>query len=109
MHLWTNPTRMGCRATNDTESVFSQGHGERLIRVNPGDKLVSGIGRMTQAPTPHETTHWTARGMAEDVGMGVAIVQRIGKAHGLAPHRWRAFKPSADPALVEKLNDIVRL
>ena len=29
--------------------------------------------------------------------------------HGLAPHRWRAFKLSKDPAFAEKLHDIVGL
>lgn len=33
----------------------------------------------------------------------------IWKAHGLAPHRWRSFKLSTDPAFAEKLYDIVGL
>jgi transposase len=65
--------------------------------------------RRTQAPPPHEATHWTARAMAKAVGLGVATVQRIWAAHGLAPHRWRVFKLSKDPAFVEKLHDIVGL
>jgi len=65
--------------------------------------------RLTQAPPPHEATHWTARAMAKAVGLGVATVQRIWAAHGLAPHRWRVFKLSRDPAFVEKLHDIVGL
>jgi transposase len=73
------------------------------------DTRVAGLLRLTQAPPPHEATHWTARAMAKAVGMGVATVQKIWKAHGLAPHRWRAFKLSTDPAFVEKLTDIVGL
>jgi transposase len=73
------------------------------------DARVARLLRLTQAPPPHEATHWTARAMAQAVGMGVATVQKIWKAHGLAPHRWRAFKLSTDPAFVEKLNDIVGL
>ncbi|HNY40272.1 MAG TPA: IS630 family transposase [Bryobacteraceae bacterium] len=65
--------------------------------------------RLTQAPPPHEATHWTARAMAKAVGLGVAAVQLIWAAHGLAPHRWRVFKLSKDPAFVEKLHDIVGL
>lgn len=65
--------------------------------------------RRTQAPPPHEATHWTARAMAKAVGLGVATVQRIWAAHGLSPHRRRVFKPSKDPAFVEKLHDIVGL
>ncbi|MEM9063617.1 MAG: IS630 family transposase [Pseudomonadota bacterium] len=65
--------------------------------------------RLTQAQPPHEATHWTARAMAKAVGLGVATVQRIWAAHGLAPHRWRVFKFSKDPAFVEKLHDVVGL
>jgi transposase len=73
------------------------------------DTRVAGLLRLTQAPPPHEATHWTARAMAGAVGMAVATVQKIWKAHGLAPHRWRAFKLSTDPAFVEKLTAIVGL
>jgi len=72
------------------------------------DKTVEVV-RLTQDPPPHEATHWTARAMAKAVGLGVATVQRIWAAHGLAPHRWRVFKLSKDPAFVEKLHCVVRL
>lgn len=65
--------------------------------------------RLTPAPPPHEATHWTARAKAKAVEPGVATVQRIWAAHGLAPHRWRIFKLSKAPAFVEKLHDIVGL
>lgn len=65
--------------------------------------------RLTQAPPPHEATHWTAWAKAKAAGLGVATVQRIWAAQGLAPHRWRVFKPSNDPDFVEKLYDIVGL
>ena len=63
----------------------------------------------TQEPPQHEATHWTARAMAKTVGLGVVTVQRLWKAHGLSPHRWRQFKLSNDPAFVEKLRDVVGL
>ena len=47
--------------------------------------------------------------MAEACGLAVSTVQSIWKAHGLAPHRWRSFKLSTDPAFAEKLHDIVGL
>jgi len=58
---------------------------------------VAEVVRLTLAPPPHEATHWTVRAMAKTVGMAVATVQDIWKAHGLAPHRWRSFKLSNDP------------
>jgi transposase len=70
---------------------------------------VGEVVRRTLAPPPHEATHWTARAMAEACGLAVSTVQSIWKAHGLAPHRWRSFKLSNDPAFAEKLHDIVGL
>jgi hypothetical protein len=57
---------------------------------------------LTLKPPPHEATHWTGRAMAKTAGLAVSTVQRIWKAHGLAPHRWRRFKLSNDPAFAEK-------
>lgn len=70
---------------------------------------VAEIVRLTQAPPPHEATHWTARAMAQASGLAVSTVQKIWKAHGLAPHRWRVFKLSRDPEFAKKLHDIVGL
>lgn len=99
------------------QARFAEAGVEGLLRDRtrpPGkapiaDARVAALLRLTQAPPPHEATHWTARAMAETVGMGVATVQKIWKAHGLAPHRWCAFKLSTDPAFAEKLHDIVGL
>ena len=71
-------------------------------------KVADGV-RPTQAPPPHDATHWTARAMAKAVGLAVSTVQKIWKAHGLAPHRWRVFKLSRDPEFAKKLPDIVGL
>ncbi len=80
----------------------------------PGKPPIAGarvaeLVRLTHEVPPHEATHWTARAMAKAIGMGVATVQKLWKAHGLAPHRWRAFKLSTDPAFAEKLHAIVGL
>jgi transposase len=75
--------------------------------IAPG--RVEELVRLTLAPLPHEATHWTAQAMAKTVGLAVSTVQKIWKAHGLAPHRWRRFKLSNDPAFAEKLHDVVGL
>ena len=61
------------------------------------------------APPPGETTHWTGRMLATAAGVSLRSVQRILKAHQLAPHRVRTFKLSKDPKFAEKLRDIVGL
>jgi transposase len=78
-------------------------------KVPVADVRIADLVRLTHQPPPHEATHWTARAMAKAVGLAVATVQKIWKAHGLAPHRWRAFKLSKDPAFAEKLHAIVGL
>ena len=70
---------------------------------------VDEVVRLTLAPPPHEATHWTGHAMAKIAGLAVSTVQKIWKAHGLAPHRWRQFKLSNDPAFAEKLHDVVGL
>jgi transposase len=65
--------------------------------------------RLTLAPPPHEATHWTLRAMAKTAGLAASTVQGIWKVHGLAPHRWRQFKLSKDPAFAEKLHKVVGL
>jgi transposase len=47
--------------------------------------------------------------MAKAAGISPSSVQRIWKAHGLAPHRVRSFKLSNDPKFAEKLKDVVGL
>ena len=47
--------------------------------------------------------------MAKAVGLAVSTVRKIWRIHGLAPHRWRSFKLSNDPAFAEKLHEVVGL
>jgi transposase len=60
-------------------------------------------------PPPREATHWTGAMMAEVAGISVSSVQRIWRAHGLAPHRMRQFKLSTDPLFADRLRDVVGL
>jgi transposase len=82
----------------------------RPSRVPPlGQAVIDKIVALTATEPPHEATHWTAAAMARAVGISVSSVQRIWKAHGLAPHRMRRFKLSRDPEFVPKLRDVVGL
>ena len=47
--------------------------------------------------------------MAKAAGVSLTSVQRIWRAHGLAPHRIRTFKLSNDPKFAAKVRDIVGL
>jgi transposase len=70
---------------------------------------VAKVVALTCAEPPGEVTHWTGRAMATTAGLSLTTIQRIWKAHKLAPHRLRTFKRSNDPAFAEKVEDIVGL
>ena len=74
-----------------------------------GQEVIDRVVALTATEPPHEATHWTGAAMAEAAGISVSSVQRIWRAHGLAPHRVRRFKLSDDPEFVPKLKDIVGL
>jgi transposase len=82
----------------------------RPSRIPPlGPEVAEYVVALTLRDPPGETTHWTGAMMAEEVGISVSSVQRIWRAHGLAPHRVRQFKLSNDPDFVSKLRDVVGL
>jgi transposase len=82
----------------------------RPSRIKPLDQaVIDRVVALTATEPPHEATHWTSAVMARTVGISLSSVQRIWRAHGLAPHRVRRFKLSNDPDFVPKLRDIVGL
>jgi transposase len=70
---------------------------------------VANVLALTCSEPPGQATHWTGRAMAQAIGISLRSVQRIWDAHRLQPHRLRTFKRSNDPALAEKVEDIVGL
>ena len=79
--------------------------GKAPLPTSTVDRVVG----LTLGEPPGEATHWTGRMMAKTVGVSLRSVQRIWRAHRLAPHRVRTFKLSRDPAVVPKLRDVVGL
>jgi transposase len=73
------------------------------------ETTVERVVELTREPPPGEATHWTGQAMAKTVGISLGSVQTIWKAHGLVPHRVRAFRLSRDPEFISKLRDIVGL
>ena len=96
---------------------FAQGGPGALTEVKEGRgrkrtisaQKIEEIVIATTQTTPPGETHWSCRSMAKAQGVSPATVQRIWDAHGLAPHRVRAFKLSNDPRFTEKLTDVVGL
>src|SRR5664279_3533686 len=91
---------------------FEQGGPQALTETKPGRgrkptisaAKVKAIVAATTQTTPPGATHWSCRTMAKAQGVSPATVQRIWDAHGLQPHRTRAFKLSNDPLFSEKLS-----
>ena len=79
--------------------------GKKPVPIETVKKVLA----LTCGEPPGEMTHWTGRAMAKTVGLSLNTVQRIWKANRLQPHRLRTFKRSTDPALAEKVEDIVGL
>ena len=74
-----------------------------------GEDVAARIVSTTLEPPRGETTHWTAKAMAQVIGISISSVQRVWRKHGLQPHRIRQFKLSNDKRFAEKLRDVVGL
>jgi transposase len=96
---------------------YSEGGVERLLREGsrkPGKTptplaTIAQVVALTCSEPPGEVTQWTGRAMSKATGLSLKTIQRIWKAHKLAPHRLRTFKKSNDPRFAEKVEDIVGL
>jgi transposase len=73
------------------------------------DQDVEAVVTGTLETRPKRATHWSTRGMAQDVGLSQSTISRIWRAFGLKPHRADTFKLSNDPFFVEKVRDVVGL
>ncbi len=75
----------------------------RPPRIAPlGAKAIDRVVALTLVDPPRETTHWMADMMAKARGISASAVRRIWKAHGLQPHRYRQFKLSSDPRIIDR-------
>lgn len=72
-------------------------------------RLRSKIIKMTTQEKPQDSTHWSTRGLAKELGINHSFVNRVWREVGLRPHLFKQFKVSNDPAFEEKLRDVVGL
>jgi len=101
------------------QHAYVEGGVERLLKdrgkgPRAGKKPISAEVRLaivtrTAKEKPKHATHWSARMLAAEIGVGHTTVQRVWKEHGLKPHLSRPFKLSNDPQFAEKVVDIVGL
>jgi transposase len=86
-----------------------KGKGPHAGKPRVSDEKRVEIVRRTAQEKPANATHWSARMLAEELGVGHTTVQRVWKEHGLKPHLTRTFKLSNDPHFAEKVVDVVGL
>jgi hypothetical protein len=86
-----------------------RGKGPRAGKKPISVEMRLAIVTRTAQEKPKHATHWSARMLAEEIGVGHTTVQRVWKEHGLKPHLSRPFKLSNDPKFAEKVVDIVGL
>jgi transposase len=79
--------------------------GKKPVAIETVNKVLA----LTCGEPTGEMTHWTGRAMAKTVGLALNTAQQIWKTNRLQRHRLRTFKRSTDPALAEKVEDIVGL
>jgi transposase len=94
---------------------FAGGGAPALWKVAPGrGRRPDGANhqRIVEATTtrkPKGQTHWSARTLALDLGVGRTQVLQVWCAHQLKPHLHKTFKVSRDPRFLQKLTDVVGL
>ena len=86
-----------------------KGKGPKAGKARVSDEMRLKIVTRTAKEKPANATHWSARMLAKELGVGHTTVQRVWKEHGLKPHLVRTFKLSNDPKFAEKVVDIVGL
>ena len=73
------------------------------------DEMIQAAVDTTLTKKPKNSTHWSSRLLAKELGLTQSAVIRIWRAFGLQPHRKENFKLSTDPNFVAKVRDIVGL
>ena len=86
-----------------------KGKGPKAGKTRVSDEMRLKVVTKTAKEKPANATHWSARMLAKELGIGHTTVQRVWKEHGLKPHLVRTFKLSNDPKFAEKVVDIVGL
>ncbi|MGA9358825.1 MAG: IS630 family transposase [Mycobacterium sp.] len=81
----------------------------RPVLIDEVEVLAETLADKGKPPAHLGVTHWSARLMADRLGISFASVARIWRKWNIQPHRVETFKFSTDPQLEAKLRDVVGL
>ena len=72
-------------------------------------EVVERIVGLAMSPPPAGRSRWTARLLANEVGLTGGCISDVLRRNGLKPHLSRTYKVSRDPAFAKKVKDVVGL
>jgi transposase len=108
----SRPTVVGWRARYDEGGIAALGDRPRSGRpteIDEVDVVVATLADEGRPPQRLGATHWSARLLAAELGIGFATVARIWRKWNLQPWRVETFRFSTDPELDAKIRDVVGL
>jgi transposase len=87
--------------------LFARHRGRPVQKRTPG--LEARILELTRRGPNDGTTHWSARRLAQAVGVSHMMVARVWRRAGLRPHRLARYMASTDPQFEAKAADVIGL
>jgi transposase len=105
----TRPTVVGWRRRYLESGIAGLSDLDRSGRPASIEEADVVIATLTKPPESLGVTHWSARLLADQLGISFASVARIWRKWNLQPWRIETFKFSTDPELDAKVRDVVAL
>ena len=105
----TRPTVVGWRQRYLESGISGLSDLDRPGRPASIDEADVVVATLQKPPESLGVTHWSARLLADQLGISFATVARIWRKWNLQPWRSETFKVSTDPQLDAKVRDVVGL
>jgi len=105
----SGPTVLAWRNRYDAGGIAALGDLPRPGRPIEVDEAAIVVATVTSPPVELGVTHWSARLLADELGVSFATIARVWRKWKLYPWRTETFKFSTDPELDPKVRDIVAL
>ncbi len=105
----SGPTVLAWRNRYAAGGVAALGDAPRSGRPPVHDEVAVVVATLEPPPARLGVTHWSARLLADQLGISFATVARVWRKWKLQPWRVETFKFATDPELEAKIRDVVGL
>ena len=105
----SRPTVILWRSRYESGGIAALGDLKRSGRPATIDDVAVVVATLNPPPESLGVTHWSARLLADHLGVSFASIARIRRKWNLQPWRTETFKFSTDPELEAKIRDVVGL